>query len=300
MPFKSFEAPAKFQEKSFRNGLFKHLANAPIWQDAGRKNTSDVCRRKNLAAKELKTSRGEAFFGAVIGSCTALDEWTADNRRLFPPSELGSPSIYMVNDVNGPSSYRPWSGLFENFEIGVQSKYAESLIQLRTQALLALLNLLKKEREVAPPDEVGIRQLAFGDVDMLLQCNINIYKSSDQLSWHRDDTDLDGQPTTNTFHPAAVTWLLAARTYAREPEIRLVDPIGDEVINIGSKERAKNVVRGIGSESLFGISGASYQRGVHTATTGWASAHPEKFERMSFNFRLVRPDTWQRVTGTAP
>lgn len=294
MPFQCYDAPTELKIKKIRNGLFDRLAEAPIWQDA-RNGTG----KKNLVSEELKSSRGEAFFGAVIGKRTTLKGWGVAGRRLIPPSDLGSPSIYMVNDMYGPSHYRPWSELLEKFRIGVQSIYAQALIQLRTKALLALLDLLEEERKVAGESKAGFSQLDFGDVDMLLQCNINIYKSSDRLSWHRDDTDLDGQPTTNTFHPAAVTWLLAARTYASEPEIRLVDPIGDEVINIRSKKRVKNIVHGIGSESLFGISGASYQRGVHTATTDWTSDNPEKFERISFNFRLVRPDTWQRVTGTA-
>lgn len=295
MPFQCYDVPAELKDKELRNGLFDRLAEVPIWQDA--RNGSG---KKNLVSKELKSSRGEAFFGAVIGKRTTLEHWNVAGRRLMPPSDFGPPSIYMVNDMYGPSGYRPWSDLLGKFKIGVQSKYARALIQLRTEALLALLDMLQKKRKIAPKNNSGVRRLDLGDVDMLLQCNINIYKSSDRLSWHRDDTDCNRQPTTNTFHPAAVTWMLAASTYASDPEICLVDPMGDEVIKIeGDDQRAEDAVRGTGSEHLFGISGASYQRGVHTATTDWDSDDPEKFERISFNFRLVRPDTWQRVTGTA-
>ncbi|KAB7644411.1 hypothetical protein [Polymorphobacter fuscus] len=292
MPFERFNAPTDFKKKKIRDKLFARLAEAPIWQNP--KGGS----AKNVPCRELEGTRGEAFFGAVIGSFPPPSGWKPEGRRLISHDAADCSSIYMVNDVHGPSGYRPWSALFETFDIGAQSLYARLLLQLRTEAVLALLKLLDEQRMGAPKNKAGFRRIDLGDIDALLQCNINIYKSSDRLPWHRDDTDYKGQPTTNTFQPAAVTWMLAASRYASEPGIRLVDPKGNEVVNINLDDaRGKEAVCGTGSDHLFGINKASYQRGVHTAATKWSSEHPDQFERISFNFRLVRANTWQRLLG---
>lgn len=141
-----------------------------------------------------------------------------------------------------------------------------------------------------------------------LQCNINQYCARDQMIAHRDDK---GDLLT-TFAPAAITCLLFAPSMSDADRrnagfVLYGDTSTQKPLRINPTNYApfskyvdecekyrKDYKYGAGT--LYAISGAAYERGLHAAKTSWRgdndSLASNSFERMSLNFRVVRETAW--------
>ena len=265
--------------KSCESLTFEYIdANGP-WQITGDSKT-----------------RGEFYMGCIIGtdviSPAKLEKKLTELRKrtLFHEKQC-----FTINDLGEDRSGktctitedRGWRILLESPDNG----------QLIDEARSLLLDALLSQ---------GI-----DDVDSShLQCNVNKYRSNDKMTLHRDDRD----EKCSTFYPAAVTCLLYADVMTTHDQAKACFELYESKSRAkltldkrkdGSRRQYEVVCKDhlIASESrsdtLVCVAGASYTKGLHAARTGWRggakslnNSSPFPFERISLNFRMVRPAAW--------
>ena len=149
------------------------------------------------------------------------------------------------------------------------------------------------------------------DTMRLWQCNVNLYKKTDDLYWHRDDRTKkislsENQhwfvPLTNTFYPVSATYILSEigdvnvglsvamplLTTACRP-----DQNGD--IILGDPQAIEETFNNEGNPTtLVILMGNAYTHGIHCYNPKWRERDDSK-RRISFNFRLVRESCWKTV-----
>jgi hypothetical protein len=147
-------------------------------------------------------------------------------------------------------------------------------------------------------------------VETYLQCNINLYRPGSTLEPHRDDLlDQDNpyKPLTNTFFPGAVTWILAPAGASQKFRISLCKDClaqGDATYDgCGWNRRAQHNVlqEELGTHnSVIPLSGDLYKYGLHEVLASNAGTDESQVaDRMSLNFRIVRPGTWRMAQSSS-
>lgn len=141
--------------------------------------------------------------------------------------------------------------------------------------------------------------------DNYLQCNLNLYSPTSSLGPHRDDCTYNKKPTTLTFYPAAITYVLSDGTAQHRFElIRCEACERDEIATKIKEDEDKckdDESHSLKKSSCFDenreirLSGSNYLYGVHRVV---AAANPHDYKakphgyRMSLNFRVVHREAW--------
>jgi hypothetical protein len=253
--------------------LFRHLSTSLDWQNV------------------VDATRQEAFFGKTIGSMGLLSRGFAlkpKNRKRNVPdlrTHLYGDSFYKVNDLKGTTRFEMWNVLTDHH---CGRKVYDSVLDM--------LRMLLK------PDDVP---------ECSLQCNVNRYRWDNKMVLHRDDCSNKGIARTDTFYGAAVTCLLFSPSLRRskcQPGFVLyVKPGSEKVLFeedvVADEEKAdslREIKRYEVSEEgcLYGLTGEAYKNGLHKGVTNWTheSGIAPSYDRMSLNFRVVRPVAWKDLS----
>ncbi len=275
-------------DEAQRKALFHKLYKMPIWM-------SKKSRHKQSARADC--DRQETFLGKVLGGQALPDGF--EHLPFFggksrTVKEKSSGAHYTLNDPNGLS--QDWGWLDRVEELGVLSKHAAI-------ALSEILSRAEIKDRISQEDALSY-----------LQCNINLYGSDSTLPPHRDDCTQNRKPTTHTFFPAAITYVLSDGSALHQFELyhcKTCESRGDgtRIYEINAKMKEQCVIHeGEGgnlapkdghrvlanfcqNENVeIRLHGSNYLYGVHRVFA--PKSQNLGANRMSLNFRIVRPDTW--------
>lgn len=257
----------KFREgikrKDVSNYLFSYLAKQLIWKIP--KDGENVTVNNEGNSCPLNASQAETFFGYTIG--LGNSKKARNGRKISIESRE-----FRFNDAYGETSYRNW---IDRLPVKKISLYQECIILIRDIAFSELKKKAFASGSV-PQDE-----------DLLLQCNINLYKSAAPMVPHNDDVGTN----CPTFYPAAATCLLMAK----------IMPVNGRGNFLVQNREGENLFSCADPLTLFVLSGKEYTEHKHMAQTGWhenREVEDQPMERISLNFRLVKPDAWKTLGGT--
>lgn len=288
-----------------RKQFFTQLANQKIWQ---RKNAKDIVSEDNgdhlftlpNAIKHFKSynlHRFESFHGAVLGGINLPAHCTIDN-KFTKVTDPVTNRVYRVNAACGSTRFAPWDAFGEDGQ-SVIVRYAERL----------LIEALQVNNSI-DLDELAKQGFS---VSQLLQCNINFYRYTDEMGQHRDDHLNPGlEPPVLTFFPAVVTMFLTPGDQVSHSfdfyGCEECFSIPQEYSNTSkqckrSHSSSEPSMRSITPSDVIVLADKAYTYGLHSVkrVRGYAPDSADgDFSRMSLNFRIVTPHTWNLLYKNNP